>query len=241
VIVRQGERVPFALDHSAASRRDFVDGLKRSSGGAVFAAIERNFPDDYQALVDRLLDVAINAHGDAGAAATGGFRETYAFLRSKSADILNAPAASLMTVNDRTLALYRAAAATDVGFCGQFAVRGVTDPGALPRTLASQMSAITIAMIEAAGAGHRAGEHPAGRGTIVPENAAAWMTRMRALDSTNEVVPLLANQGALEQAAPALQCRVGTMIHEAIGGLPPEQGASILAYFLSLSFQTRQP
>ena len=64
---------------------------------------------------------------------------------------------------------------------------------------------------------------------------------MRTLDTGNEVLPLLANPAALAQAAPAAQCRVGIMIHEAIRALPPEQGASIFAFLLSQSFQSQHP
>lgn len=241
VVVRQGAHAPFALDHSAASRRGFVEGLRHSPGADVFAAIQRNYPEDYEAMIDRLLDVAINSGGDPAVAANGAFRETYAFIRSKSGDLINAPAASLLIVSQRTLAFYRALAAADVGFCARFAMGTATDPLGFPRALAPQMATITAATIDAAGAGHRAAEHPADRATLIPADAVAWMARMRALDAANEVVPLLAAPGAAERATPALQCRLGTMMYEAIEALPPDQGARILAYLLSETMRNRQP
>jgi hypothetical protein len=238
-LVRQHQ--VFSLDHSAASRRNFVAGLRSSAGADVFAAVQRNFPDEYEAMIDRLLEVAINSGGDPAIAREGGFREMTEFVRAKSADVLNAPAANLLALNERTLAFYRSADNIDVALCGRFAMNGIQDSRGMTPALLPQMSAITVATLDAAGAGHRAADHPAGRGTLVQEDAAAWMARMRTLDTGNEVLPLLANPAALAQAAPAAQCRVGIMIHEAIRALPPEQGASIFAFLLSQSFRSQHP
>jgi hypothetical protein len=236
-----GRQEPFHLDHSPASRRDFVIGLNRSAGADAFAAVRRNFPDEYEALIDRLLDVAINSGGDPAIAREGAFREMSAFVRAKSADVLNAPAADLLALNERTLAFYRAAEGVDIALCGRLAMNGIRDSRDIRSALVPQMSAMTVATIEAAGAGHRASGRPAGRGTLVPQDAAAWMTRMRSLDTGNEALPLIANSAALAQAAPAAQCRLGIMIHEAIRALPPEQGASIFAFLLSESFRNQHP
>jgi hypothetical protein len=238
-IVRQDETLH--LDHSPASRREFIAGLNRSAGADVLAAVRRNFPEEYEALIDRLLDVAINSGGDSAVAREGAFREMALFVRGKSADVLNAPAADLLALNERTLAFYRAAGTVDVALCGRFAANGIQDSRGMAPGLMPQMSAISVATIDAAGAGHRAADHPAGRGTLVPQDAVAWMAQMRSLDTANEALPLLADPAALARAAPAAQCRLGTMIYEAIRRLPPEQGARVFAFMLSQAFGSQHP
>lgn len=222
------------------ARAGFVEGLERSEGAEVIAAIRRNYPEDYEPLVDRLLDAAIAHADDRNAAMDAAFHMIADYVDTKNPDLLNAPAASLIALNARTVAFFRAAMTSDVGFCAHFTISGLENPQQLPASLRAPMGAISLAMIEAAGAGHRAAPI-SGRGTLVPRHAEAWLRQIQSLDTDGQIMPLIEDEAAMARAAPQAQCRVGLAMFEAIGRLPPAAAASMLAYLLGQAAHPARP
>ena len=219
---------PASREAAAPSRADLLDLMRRSRLGPILIALERNFPEETEATTDRLWREAM-AGRDFEAFADILATALVTILSSKKDDILNAPAADLLLVNRLQVDLYRAALATDPDYCA----RTGASRGDIPRTPDSvfpHLVRLSVAMVDAAGAGRR-GPRIAGRGTRNQRYEQAWRGEMRALDS--RLAALSGNPRALLSASSEDQCRARILSYEAIARLDPEAGAAMAAALLA--------
>jgi hypothetical protein len=205
--------------------------MHASDAAPIFAAIERNFPGESGALIDQLLEI-FRAHGaNLDEATSRGLAIMQSFVRSKNANLLNATASSLMTLNARELAFYRALWRSDVRLCALHFQGGVRDTRGIPAAMRPLFVDITVAIIDAAGDGSRSALVPHRR-EMLPEQVDAFWAEIQELDTTGEVMPIWRTPGAIQNASPQIQCQVGLLFHDAIGRLEPETGANMFVALL---------
>lgn len=231
----QAPRAPAAKSRPLdLDRAEFERGLRQSVGGDIIVAVERNYPEEGRRLIDRMFEAARATNGSETELAMTGARRGAELLRSKVPDAVNSPAAGLLRFNDAQLALFRFLSQRHPHLCGPAFFGQLTDPRLIPEDMMPFTRQISIAMLDAGGAGRRGGPI-AGRGQMNPEHGAAWMRQMQALDSDGQVVPLFSSPATIAAAAPALQCRLAITTHDSLRRLPPETGAAMIAFFLAES------
>ena len=218
-------------EYPGFSRADFEREFRNTSGGIVLAALERNFPDDARALMDRLYQLTWEHRANVNAVLAPTLQEMLSLFQSKAAGIRNAPPAALRTVMERRLELYRMLEREDVALCSRLATAQPGSMNSLPPRFASLTSAASVALIDAAGAGSRNRAIP-GRGQLSDADAVAWTTAIQGLDRGPEVLAVLSDPAALTNADPALQCRSGVLTYEATLALPAEASGNVAAWLL---------
>jgi hypothetical protein len=219
---------PAPAAEAPAARAAVLDILRQSPLGPILAALERNFPDETAAMTDRLRREAVAAR-DIEAIAGVVPTALVTILPSKKEDISNAPAEDLLRVNRLQIDLYRAALAADADHCARSGGSAIDVPRT-PDAVFPHLVRLSVAMVDAAGAGHR-GPRIAGRGARNERYEQAWRAEMRALDG--RLAALFANPGALRGASQEDQCRVRFLSYEAISRLDPEVGAAMAAALLA--------
>lgn len=236
--------VPGAPSQAAGaewSLEEFRAGLMESAGGPVFAAIERHFPKDSEPLLERLFELASANRGSFTEMLRVTMAEMDAYVRSKSALVLRAPAPTLVDLNERTLALFRLLHERDPAICARMAMgEGAITPRDAVRLQSREASQLTLGLIEAAGLGSRKAETP-GRGEMRDEDAIAWMVEIDHLDADGTLLPLLIDPAAAAAAPAERQCRLGVILHESISRLPEEVAANIYAALLAEAFRQPSP
>jgi hypothetical protein len=226
----------------ASDRAAFEQGMRTSEGAPVIAAIERNYPEDVRPLIDRMFAALNGPGGGLQNAAIIGARLTEELVRSKVPDAIHSPAPQLLRFNERQIALFTMLSQRYPHLCGPAFFGQMNDPRLIPADVRPYVREITIALLDAGGAGRRA-RRIAGRGELRPLDGSAWVRQMQAIDPNGELLALLADPRRMAAAPPAQQCRLAIASHEAIRRLPPEQGASMVAFFLAEALRqaTQQP
>jgi len=110
----------------AAARAEFLTALRQSAAAGTLRLMERYYPQEARALMDRLFKQAASISNDfadmnsakTAAMSRAAIREMEAFLASKRKDIANAPAAQLMLVMNRQLAVLGRLEAENPAACG---------------------------------------------------------------------------------------------------------------------------
>lgn len=214
-------------------RRTFEQGLRGSSGGRVFAAIERYFPEDSVILTDRLYTLYTGSRGSLTASLQQAMNEMDRYTRSKAHHIANAPTANLVELNRRVLAVLRVLRERNVDACSRMAGgEGVMTPRDAVALNFHEMLELSVGMIETAGIGSRAPETP-GRGQANEDQIVAWVLEMERLDPNGELRALMGDEARMRAATPAQKCSFGILVHESIAAMEPEAGAGLFAFLMA--------
>ncbi len=217
----------------AIDRRSFEQGLRASSGGPVFVAIERHFPEDGVLLMDRLYNLVISNRGSLTTAMQQAINEMDRYGRSKARHIVNAPTPNLVALNRRMLSAYQMLRQRDVETCARMATgEGTMSPREAVNLSGTEMTELSVAMIETAGIGSRTPE-TLGRGQLNQDHLVAWMLEMERLDPDGDQRALLESPERLRAATSVQKCNVGILIHQAVASMQPEAGASIFAFIFA--------
>lgn len=212
-------------------RADFERGLRMSEGASVLGAIERYYPADYRRLVDRMFAEAEAVYPDRQQMTAVGMRTMQGFIAEKLPDIVNAPAGELLALNDRQIELLRGLRTLDPRLCA-VAIRGeLRDPTSIPIAARALAARVSLALIEAAGAGSRAARQP-GRNDFNPADLQAWVAAIQEIDPSGATERVYASPAAMAGAAPASLCDAGIVIQEAVRNLPRETGGNLVAMFM---------
>lgn len=214
----------------AQMRRDFEAGMMDSRGGAVFQAIRRLFPADYEKLLKENMK-SIERHGDDEAALRQAIGATLAtYYERKMPDAINASVPHLVKLNQRQLDLVRSLRKDHVDACAEYVVNGAVSETKLTTAVQDKVVAVSIATLEAAKSGS---ERPRdrSRGKMDDDIAVAWMEKMQEIE-TSEFIDKMFGEETAQDAAPAENCQMGIAIYGAVAAMPTEQAARMAAILL---------
>jgi hypothetical protein len=218
---------------TAAQRAEFETGLLGASSGAIFRAIKREFPQDYEAMLTDMLRQAMASSEDVAALERVGFNAVRTFYVTRLREILNAPAPALNAYNARELALLKTLSEQDKALCSMYATTGFQPGTQVPPAVQPAMLDVGLAMIGAAKAGIGRPVDPQ-RGHMAAEDGTALVAKLRELDPSETMRRYLAgDQTAI--ADPVEGCRVGIVLYTAIAALPAEQSARVTANIIQSS------
>lgn len=224
---------PASAQRGEPPRATFERGMRSSAGGAVLVALERNFPQDARRLIDRLYADAAANRGNLDAVLPRAAQAMIDVLRSRAAELANGPAPALVRIVRLKRDLVEQMRQQDIALCGRFSVQ---DPGqgiVMPPALRDRARQISIAMIDAAGAGSRA-PRVAGRGSLSEPDRQAYVAALQRGDPGGELVVLIGDPVALRAASPERQCGVGLLLYQAVLDLPEERAGNVAAALLIL-------
>ena len=227
-------------------RQAFEEGLRQSDGGPIFALIERYYPQEARALMDRLYTVAtplIEREGDPAAmdqVLQQSMAEMDLFVRSKIADVVNAPEPQLIRLLESQVMLMERLSSEAPTLCGAVATAGQFDLRALTPSLRPVFAQASLALIEAAGEGSRRPHDPS-RLQISAEDSEAWLSEMERRDSDGTLFALVGDEAAMRRADPAEQCAAVLLIFRAVGALPVPQQARLVASMMRLGAEEPTP
>lgn len=205
---------------AAEERVVFLTALRQSQGAGVIEALERNFPEETRAMLDRVAQIVVENLEQRDRAVSLALREMQAFTVARVGEAVNAPAAELVRVARARLALYERVQREDVALCGRLA-SGAADPRTLPEAFREAGAAIFPMMIDAAAAGRRRGP-VAGRGSLTPADSGAWARAM-----------LAQGQNGPPAAGAESQCRQLVVMYRTMVALPPETAGNAMAYIVA--------
>jgi hypothetical protein len=214
---------------TAQQRADFERGLLATAGSPLFRLIKDAFPSDYEAMIVELLRQAVASGGNRDVMTQAGFNAIRGFYKGRLSQIINAPSSYLNAENARELELLTALSRRDPALCHMYATTGFTAGTAVPPDVQPVMARVGTAIIDAAKAGVGRPVDP-GRGILSQADAAAWLSKMRQLDSSEAMARFLSGQTAAADSDEG--CRIGLKVYEAIAALPSEQSARITAYII---------
>ena len=223
---------------TAADRVAFERGMASTDRAGLYARMKRDFPDDYEAMIRKVLAQAKASGGNREVMQQAGFTAMRDFYKAKLSAIVNAPAPVLNDFNARELGFVRKLAARDAGLCRTYVMSGFSPSTALPADLHVDMAQIGIGMMAAAKAGAGRPVDPA-RGQPPSGDFPVWFDKMRELDPSDEMRRFLAGDQSAA-ADPATGCRLGRILYQAIAALPSEQSARITAYLIASSVNRSQ-
>ena len=222
---------------TAADRASFERGLLSADNG-LFARMKRDFAREYEVMIRDLLVQAKTSDGNKQVMEQAGFRAIRGFYTAKLSAIVNAPAPVLNDFNARELNFVRKLAAQDVSLCRMYVMTGFGPGTVVPAGLRPEMAQIGLGMLAAAKAGAGRPVDPA-RGQPPGGDMAPWFAKMRELDPSDEMQRFLTGDQS-PAADPAVGCRLGTVLYQAIAALPSEQSARITAYLIATSVNRSQ-
>jgi len=189
------------------------------SPAPVLAALQRSFPAEHAALSGQL-------RGHSAAAQSRLVSEAmHRFAVAHQAAIVAAPGGRLIGLEVRHGAMLRALQRRDVALCARLGDRGFFGRAARAAAPAPNLDDYAVALIEAAAAG-RGRPPPA---AAEREDYSAWMAAVGRREPDVPVQTLLLDREARARASDDHLCAGAAAMHEAIGDLPPEQGARVAA------------
>jgi hypothetical protein len=213
-------------------RARFEAEIRTLPGAALFDAIERNYPDEYRALIDTMYRQSAAHPGDPELSKTLRTRSIIQFYKRRTGGLANAPAPALNRINARQLALIRALARDDVALCAEFATTAFIGKFDLPASYQPRASALGILMVEAAKLGESQAQDP-NRKALAEEDGSRWYESLLRIEPSREVEAAIAGEDSEGIGTPEMQCRIGLALYAAIEKLAPEQAANVAAYFLA--------
>ncbi len=222
---------------TAADRAAFERGLLSVDNG-LYVRLKRDFPGDYEAMIRDLLVQAKASNGDRQVMEQAGFRAIRSFYASKLSAMVNAPAPVLNDFNARELAFVRRLAAHDSALCSMYVMTGFGPSTVVPAELRPDMAQVGLGMLAAAKAGAGRPVDPR-RGQVPSGDTEAWFAKMREIDPSDEMRRFLTGDQS-PAADPAIGCRLGTALYQALANLPSEQAARITAYLIASSVNRGQ-
>lgn len=227
-------------------RQAFEEGLRHSDGGPIFALIERYYPQEARALLDRLYAAAtpVIERGSDPAAMNQAMQQAMGemdrFVRSKSADVVNAPEPQLVRLLESQLMLVERLSSEAPTLCGAVVTAGQFDVRALTPALRPVFAQASLALIEAAGEGSRRPHDPS-RLQLSAEDGEALVIEMGRRDPDGTLLALMGDEAAMRRAAPAEQCAAALLIFRAVDALPVAQQARLMASMMRLGAEERAP
>jgi hypothetical protein len=223
---------------TAADRAAFERGLFAVDRAGLFQRLKRDFPADYESMILDLIRQAKASNGNKEVMAQAGFRAIRAFYKAKLSAIVNAPAPVLNDFNARELNFVRKLAAQDLALCRDYVMTGFAPGTEVPDNLVIDMNQVGLAMLAAAKAGAGRPVDPR-RGPPPADDMNPWFAKMRELDPSDEMRRFLSGDQSMA-ADPAVGCRLGTALYQAIAALPSEQSARISAYLIATAVTRSQ-
>ena len=214
-----------AADDQAA--REVEAALREPPGAqALYDTLEAEFPAEYEALVSQVAEA-----GEAGASAEqvrAAFVPAFAALLTElTPHAAQAPQPELFAWRDRMHELIRTAAEASPEACARLAMGTAGElPGMAGPEQLRATSQMQVALIEAAAAGKR-DPHPRER----PSEAEldAFDAAFAASGLSDAELAIWADEQAIANAAPEVQCKLGTAVYDALAALPADAGSARLA------------
>jgi hypothetical protein len=203
------------------TRAQFEAGALRSGQGQVYAAMRRNFPAEYAALMDRLHAFLRARWPNLAGFESETTREQAMFFRGLMPDLRRAPLPDLMAAMQARLALLETAQRLDPVLCGRMAAASNTAMP-IPAALQPGTKRALIAMIDAAGAGRRTPAPP--QREIMAADVAVYEETFARFDPRGDLRPLTSGEESRAMAAPERLCRLAVALQQTVLALPPEVG-----------------
>jgi hypothetical protein len=217
-VIRAPTRLTFAeVDRYFRESRDF---------GATFNALHEAYPDDYSALINRIVEAA--AGGTPAAAQREGFLFMRRLTSAHGAALARAPDEDLRALGTAYQAFTEALQGYSIPLCAQFTMTGFSPGLVLPPDLVRRMDTVNALQIRAM----RRGEDAPPRAAMDADAQRLWVERLWAIDPDSAAA---LNNPA--NATPEQQCQAGIALYRAANDLPAHVSASVLATLFQASLR----
>lgn len=208
------------------------EGMRDAPGGAdLFDTLEREFPEEYAELVQRL--VALDRQGGDISGVEEAVAPVLLPLYSRlGPEIARAPQKELFEYRDRRIAAMRSFAAHSPELCAQVAFGPTARLEARPKTVEDKRltAELQAAFLRAAAAAKR---DPHLRTEPTEADGNVFGARLGQSALTDADLDLMASEERLLQAPPETQCRIGTEMYQAVAEIPLDSAERMTAYLLS--------
>lgn len=195
----------------------------------LYGVLEQEFPEDYAALRQTLLDSMLEDRtGQAGY--YGGQTFMLQFMDRNMHHFGAAPQASLFEVRTESIRAIEMLAADGVGLCARYTMSGLAHDDMPSNRTELQLSRLTVAQIRAMAAGR---DNPVERmeATEADWNAYADMMAQNGM-SDDEINAFFMGGTPLLSYPEETQCRVGQAIYKALEDLPDDASERLSAMIL---------
>lgn len=222
------EAATTAYDHSSYGQEDKREKIETffltsPQFGEMGRALQKHFPEDFDALVDDL--VSAPTQEAANNAAFQGMRN---FRKRQLGNLAKAPDDSLvqMIINERLLieALQR----SDTSLCAQYAMTGFQQGATVPPDAVRYLSQGTAMLIEAAAKGSRSGQ-PARSRDLSEDDAVAMFQGMVEHGLSDEAFNAYID-GTSNSLPIREKCASGVILYRTLQDLPADEAARIYYY-----------
>lgn len=225
--------VPLAACDSSAfmSNEDQLDAEIASDPGLaeLYGAIEEEFPEDYAALRQTLLDsMQTDRSGQSGYYGAQNFM--LQFMARNLHHFAAAPQEDLFDVREHSIRAMAMVASEGQGMCARYTMSGLAHDDFLSARTEMQLSRLTVAQVRAMAAGR---DNPVERGEATEADWDAYARQLQANGMTaDEVDAFFYGGAALMGLSEGAQCRLGQAIYSALEDLPDDTSERLSAVIL---------
>lgn len=213
------------------SNEDQLDAEIASDPGLaeLYAALEEEFPEDYAALRQTLLDsMQTDRSGQSGYYGAQDFM--LQFMTRNMHHFAAAPREDLFAVRAHSVRAMEMVASEGQGKCARYTMSGLAHDDVLSNRTEMQLSRLTVAQVRAMAAGR---DNPVERGEATEADWDAYASSLQANGMTADEVDAFFYGGApLLSLSEDAQCRLGRAIYSALEDLPDEASERLSAVIL---------